>query len=194
MRLALVLSLFLFAACAGAPPADGTADIASLPVRGGVEAGSVVEASTPCDGSLGEALTLLAEGAVDPCSICAEKSRRKAFRILDTHVGPGTVLRSGAECRFTLMPGGQHELVLSSGDVGGEPSLIFRFHLPGDRLVGIAEADLTDEQLAAAVLGGAAVTAIRIAEYAYGDGPTYLYFPASNHLQVQCRILEIAAE
>ncbi len=178
MRLALLLPLFLSVACAGAPPAGGPA--------------VSVEASTPCDGPLTEALALLAEGAVDPCSICAEKSRRKAFRILDKHFGPGTVLRSGTGCRFTLMAGDQHELVLGTGE--GEASLTFRFHVPGDRLVGIAEADLTDERIAAAVLGGAAVTAIRIARYAYGDGPTYLFFPASNHLQVQCRILEIAAE
>ena len=191
MRLALLLPLFLIAACAGGPPGGGTADLASPSGRGGGKAVSV-EASTPCGGPLEDALSLMAQGAADPCSICAEKLRRKAFRILDKHFGPGTVLRSGTECGFTLLVGGEHELVLRSSE--GEPGLTFRFHVPGDRLVGIADADLTDEQVAAAVQGGAAVTAIQIAAYAYGDGPTYLYFPTGNRLQIQCRILEIASE
>ena len=67
-----------------------------------------------------------------------------------------------------------------------------------DRLVGIAETDLTDRTIADRCLsfpeGAFFNGAVKIIPFAYGDGAAWLYYPSNNHLQVHCRIVQIADE
>ncbi len=144
-----------------------------------------------------EAFALLTESAADSCAVCARELREKAFRILDDSFRPGRIVRSDESSRFVRVAGGAHELILSSWP-RSDPWFTFRFHTTDDRLVGIAETDLTDRTIADRCLsfpeGAFFHGAVKIIPFAYGDGAAWLYYPSNNHLQVHCRIVQIAGE
>ena len=143
------------------------------------------------------ALDLLTESARDSCSICAERHRNEAFDQLDEVYGPGRILTSTPESRFVWAPGGENEITLTSYH-RSEPGLTFRFHSTSDHLVGIAKGDFTEdtvvEQLLSVPEDAEFEATIEIVAYAYGNRATYLYSASSNHLQFQCRILEISED
>ena len=146
-----------------------------------------------------EALDLLTQSTRDSCSICAEKNRKKAFAVLDEFYPPETILASNEGRRLERMPDGLLELRFNDYD-REQPRLTFRFHTGAEHLIGIEPADYTDAAIAAEVDAppqGSASTvtfsgAIRIVPFAYGDGPSYLYSPSENHLQIQCQVLDLA--
>jgi hypothetical protein len=144
-----------------------------------------------------EAFALLAKSATDSCAVCARELKEDAFHILDDAFRPGRIVRSDGSRRFLRGTGGANEFILSSWQ-HSDPRFSFRFHTLGERLIGIAEEDLTKASIAdrfrsiseEAVFDGA----IEVIPFAYGDGAAYLYFPSSKHLQVHCRIIEIKVE
>ena len=152
------------------------------------------------------ALALLAESSVDPCSICSQQTRNKAFGMLNAELLPGRVVKTSAGCLFVgVVPSGESELAPSCYPAGapvkkkegeGEarlPRVTFRFHTAGDHLVGVAASDFTVEDLVADYRSAPAGTSfsgvLEIVEFKYGDGPTYNYYPTGNQLQIHCRFL-----
>lgn len=142
------------------------------------------------------ALERLERSRADSCAICAEKLRKEAFEELDLIYRPGVRVASAPEARFVRAPGGACELEIPSSAAG--PRVTFRFHTAADHLVGVAEEDLTDAGIAArlqAMPEGARLAGlIEIIPFPYGDGAAFLFLPASGHLQIQCKVLEIGAE
>ena len=152
------------------------------------------EAETPAAFGLPEeAFQLLTESASDPCSICAKKTREKAFQVLNSAFKPGRILKSNHFCQFMRTDAcGENELVLTCY-LTASPLLTFRFHTPEKHLVGICQTDFTQRRFAREYCSAATGTrfegALEIVAYRYGDGPSYNYYFARNHIQVHCRIL-----
>lgn len=145
-----------------------------------------------------EALQMLAEAAADPCSICAEQMRKKALRILDEGLRPGQVMCSNAQCRLKKSEAaGANDVLLACSPQGSGlmPTVVFTFHTPQGRLVGIADSDLTDKVVAeiyhASMPGTVFDGRLRLIPYRYGDGAVFNYFQQTNRLQVHCIILEL---
>lgn len=140
-----------------------------------------------------KALDLLTQSTRDSCAICAERNRKKAFETLDTFYAAGTLITSGPERQFLREAEGSLELGVSSYR-RAQPRLTFRFHTESEHLVGVDPADYTDDEWAAhsdSTAGRGLDGMIQVIEYPYGDGPTYLYSPSENHLQVQCKVLDL---
>jgi hypothetical protein len=61
--------------------------------------------------------------------------------------------------------------------------------------VGVAEKDFTDASQADtfhSLLPGTVFDGrVALVRYEYGDGPTYIYYEKSNHLEIHCRLLEV---
>ncbi|HOO37351.1 MAG TPA: hypothetical protein PKY89_03590 [Deltaproteobacteria bacterium] len=153
-----------------------------------------------------EAFQLLAEAMVDPCSICAEKYRERAFNILNETFMPGHVIETHSTCRLIRISGtDENDLTLScypsdalTASITGEeqvPQVVFRFHTPNKHLVGIFETDYTDEAAAdlfrASGPGTVFEGRIRLIPYKYGEGPTYNYFQQTNTVLIHCRVLQL---
>ena len=180
---AWVLGLLCLSACGASRPAPMSAPAKAAPT-------STTLALTA--GFPQESLELLNESTADSCSICAEKKRKEAFVGLTQAYAPGTILKSTTLRHFAPLAGGEQELTLTDYDRTA-PALTFRYHDEKNHLVGIAESDFTDSTLAARI---SAMTpglefdgAIQIVAFEYGDGPSFLYSRATNHLEVQCRVL-----
>lgn len=153
-----------------------------------------------------DALVLLSEAAAEPCAICAEQERKKAFAILNRSFIPGMMLVTDADCRL-LKGEGSRDMELSltcyppvngmkSLPEGAAPvHLRFRFHTAAQHLVGISAKDFTAAAIVDTYLASAPGTIfegrLRIIPYPYGDGPAFNYFPQSNTLQIHCMIEEL---
>jgi hypothetical protein len=143
------------------------------------------------------ALELLMESLADPCAICAEEKKKKAFKIMSRELKPGDHIRITTDCRLIRTENcEENELQIScSGLIS--PLLFFRFHTAEKHLVGISDRDFTESGVLNAysrsrtdVFEGELV----LVPFKYGDGPTYNFFPSSARLQVHCRILELKRE
>jgi hypothetical protein len=143
------------------------------------------------------ALSLLTQSRTDSCSICAEKLRRDAFEELSQAYRPGLILASAREGDLLRVAGEEFELMLVAQQAD-EPKLTFRLHTSSNHLVGIAATDFTDEVIARRLLSFPESTRLRgrieVVAYEYGDGATFLYSSTGDFLQIQCKLLEIAAE
>jgi hypothetical protein len=155
------------------------------------------------------ALTLLAESSVDPCPICGKETRNKAFRMLNTELLPGRVVKTSAACSLVSATPSSSESELAPScypagapvkKKGGEgearlPRVTFCFHTASDHLVGVAASDFTVEDLVADYRSAPAGTSfsgvLETVEFRYGDGPTYNYYPTGNQLQIHCRLLSL---
>lgn len=150
---------------------------------------------------------LLQESFLDPCSACAKTTAQKAFRLLDQHLQPGIVYKTGSKCKLIKTDhSNQNELVPTCGiygylgkDIAEEnresPVLRFRFHTKEHHLVGVSSGDFTQDTVAepynAAESGTIFEGAIRIVKYDYGDGASFVYNRTENHIQVHCVLLEL---
>jgi hypothetical protein len=154
----------------------------------------------------GEALQLIAETTVDPCSICVKQKLEKAFKIINDRFIPGLVIKSEDSCRLMKSGAGDdNEMSLTCYPSNtlfksikeGEklPRIIFTFYTPQKRLVGISDNDYTDKPTAdlyhASRLGTVFEGRIKLIPYKYGDGPTYNYFQKTNTLQIHCVVLQL---
>jgi hypothetical protein len=153
-----------------------------------------------------DALRLLAEASVDPCSICVKQKLEKAFIAMNVRFSPGLVINSDDKCRLVKVDTGDDnglsmtcyppDTLKKSLKEGEElPQLIFRFYTPYKRLVGISEDDYTNKTIAdlyhAAKPGTVFEGRIRLIPYKYGDGPTYNYLLQTNRLLVHCVVLQL---
>lgn len=153
-----------------------------------------------------EALLLLARGAADPCSICADESMKKAFGILEKAYAPGRRISADGDCLFVKPPGESSlDLALSCYPPRGlteglrdnetPPAVSFTFHAPGKRLVGISEGDFTSPGIVDAYEQARPGTLFRgrveIVRYPYGDRDGFNYFRESGRLRIHCRVLEL---
>lgn len=153
-----------------------------------------------------DALVLLSEAAVEPCAICAEQERKKAFAILNRTFIPHTVLTTDVGCCLVKGEGSQDlefSLTCYPPVDGMKPlpegatpvHLRFRFHTAAQHLVGISTKDFTAAAIADTYLTAAPGTIfegrLRIIPYTYGDGPAFNFFPQSDTLQIHCMIEEI---
>jgi len=153
-----------------------------------------------------EAFSLLSQASVEPCSICAEKERKKAFALLSRAFTPGQELTTDNACRLIKSVNGEEQeltvscyppaAVMESLPEGAcPPRLVFRFHTPQKHLVGIAPHDLTDTSLAAIFQSAPPGTVfegrLRFIAYQYGDGPSFNYFLKTNTVQVHCMIVHL---
>lgn len=153
-----------------------------------------------------EALKLLAQSSVDPCSICAKEKTKKAFVMLEAAYAPGIVVKTDAHCRL-VKPSGSDELDLAltcypseaiMGELTGEetpPRLVFTFSTPAKHLVGISSKDFTHagiaELYAAAKPGTVFEGRLEIVAYPYGEGKGFNYFGGRGRLQIHCKVLEL---
>jgi hypothetical protein len=162
-----------------------------------------------CSHALGlpdDALGLLAEASVDPCSICVKQKLARAFKIMNDRFIPGGVMETDEACRLVkTVSGDDNELSLSCYPSDALitsikedeqlPQVVFRFYTPQKRLVGISKTDYTDnstEDLFHASKPGTVFTGqIKLIMYKYGDGPTYNYFYETNKLLIHCRVLQL---
>lgn len=117
--------------------------------------------------------------------------------MLDETYRPGMLLAATPIAQLVRIPDGENELTFSSFSYEGT-ALTFRFHSEESHLVGIAETDRTDELVVDEYLhapnGQRFAGLLELIEYDYGDGLTFLYSPSRNHLQFQCRILDLSPE
>lgn len=159
---------------------------------------------------LSGALQALTESSKDPCPLCAEQTKKKAFEIINTELRKKRVFSSGDLCRFirttefsvnelslTCYPpfSGRDKEPTQNQGTAEFPLLTFRFHTPEQYLVGIAEKDFTLAVLADQYHSWPPGTLfdgkLELVRYEYGDGPTYNYYPKRNHLEVHCRLLDL---
>lgn len=195
--LCCVSLLVLLPSCASRAPSTGEAGIRASFTGAGTGAEVMKDATAGSRAPLlagfpEEALDLLTQSTRDSCSICADRNREKAFRLLDSFYAPGTILTTGPE--QTFLAAGEEELTLSSYRRDA-PKLTLRFHTASEHLVGVDSTDYTGEEWASHLKENPEANfdgMIQMIEYAYGDGPTYLYFPSENHLQLQCKVLELS--
>ena len=154
-----------------------------------------------------DALRLLAEVSVDPCSICVKQKLVKAFTAMNAGFNPGLVIKSNDKCRLVKVETGDDNVLsmtcyptdtLKKSLKEGEelPQLIFKFYTPEKRLVGITDNDYTSKAMAelyhASKPGTVFEGRIKLIPYKYGDGPTYNYFPQTNRLLIHCVVLELS--
>jgi hypothetical protein len=153
-----------------------------------------------------DALRLLAEASVDPCSICVKQKLEKAFTTMNARFSPGLVINSDSKCRLVKINTGDDNglsmscyppdtLKKSLKEGEALPQLIFRFYTPEKRLVGINENDYSNKAIAdlyrAAKPGTVFEGRIKLIPYKYGDGPTYNYFLQTNKVQIHCTVLQL---
>ncbi len=153
-----------------------------------------------------EAVGLLAKSRTETCSVCIEKSKERAFGILADSMMPYKRLSAGRSCPLVLADRNEPELQLScypaaldlADEISGIseiPALAFRFHTGDRHMVGISPDDFTGEGIADFVFSAPRDAifqgTIELVPYRYGDGPTFIYFPETNRLAIQCRIVKI---
>lgn len=150
-----------------------------------------------------QALQLLAEARAETCPLCAEKERKEAFVLLDAALRPGVIVVPGGSCSFVKAE--EQGFSISCPDAGdggmsgrphGDmPDVVFVFHTSLQRLVGIADKDLTEESLAMRFSrlrrGAPFVAKVSLVPFAYGDGTTFTYLSSQGRILVHCRILEL---
>lgn len=143
-----------------------------------------------------EAFTLLAKAATQKCILCANKTRQDAFRMLENRFPPGSIIQNSDSCPFVSADQrGSNELTLtcySATPKNGRPLLHFRFHSEGNKLVGVAEKDLTGKNVSEIYNYSPAGTLfageLEIVPYLYGDGKTFNYNATDNIVQIHCKI------
>jgi len=153
-----------------------------------------------------EAFQILTQASVEPCAICADKERKKAFALLNRTFTPGQELTTDRTCRLIKSGNGDEQeltitcyppaAVMESLPEGAKPPrLVFRFHTPDKHLVGIAPYDFTDPSLAATYRSSPPGTVfegrLRYTAYQYGDGETFNYYLKTNTVQLHCVIIQI---
>jgi len=153
-----------------------------------------------------DALRLLAEASVDPCSLCVKQKLVKAFTTMNVRFSTGLVIKSDDKCALVKTGTGDgNELSMTcyppdtlkkSLKEGEElPQFIFKFYTPEKRLVGISENDYTNKTIAdlyhASKPGTVFEGHIKLIPYKYGDGPTYNYLLQTNRLVVHCVVLQL---
>ncbi|HNU74454.1 MAG: hypothetical protein BWZ01_00425 [Deltaproteobacteria bacterium ADurb.BinA179] len=172
----------------------------ALPVVAALFLATAVSTPHAC-GLPEEPLLLLAEAAADPCSICADQKKKKAFAMLNERLAPGLEIDSSDACRLvkadrenalhlTCYP--SDALVDSLSEGAEPPQVVFTFHTPQHKLVGISEGDYTGREAADLYLsspeGAVFDGRIRLIGYKYGDGAVFNYFPQANRLQIHCTV------
>ena len=192
-RARLGLLLLVLAGCAGAAKTAGT-PAGNASERDAASAPPAIHWAGESEGTR-EALELLAKSEADSCPACARDHRRSAFTLLEEQFPPGAIVRSDSLRGFTRAPASTNELIFTP-HASVHPPLTFRFHTAEDHLVGISEANLTDEGLASlcrdAADGAVLRGAIEIVPFAYGDGPTFLYLASDRRVQIHCKILSMS--
>ncbi len=152
-----------------------------------------------------EALKLMAQASVDPCSICAQADLKKAFKLLEKAYALGSTVSTGPGCRLVKAGPDANDLAptcFPSEAFMGElkegerpPKVVFTFYTPERKLVGIAENDLTPRDQAGvyeqAKPGAVFEGRLEVVRYPYGDGACFNYFRESGRLQVHCRVIEL---
>jgi hypothetical protein len=192
--MALALAIFLLACAAGPIPPAGQMMEGQSAERSNTAGSGATAAVLRGTSELPEAaLDLLAQSARDSCSICAERNRKEAFEQLDAFYAPGVLITS--EPGRTFLPSAKSPLELALSSYAREtPMLTLRFHTMKEHLVGVDTTDYSDEAWVAFLASNPGMVldgTIQLIAYPYGDGPTYLYSQAENHLQLQCRVLEL---
>jgi hypothetical protein len=182
----LFAAMFCIAGCSSAPKGSAPAGSGDAPLD--------VSRVHPPQGMPRDAAQLLAKGAVDSCSVCAKNFRKRAFEILEKRFPPGTIVRSDSASWFMRVAPNINQLILAS-DLEGDPTLTFRFHTPADHLVGIAESDWSDEDVAnrchSAPEGVVFRGALQVVPFRYGDGAGFLYHASTNSIELQCKVLSL---
>jgi hypothetical protein len=147
------------------------------------------------------ALRLLAESAVESCSICARQMRERAYDLLDREFPPEKVLAASASCLLRRSPSTEeNELMLSCDPAGKDPLplLIFRFHTPGRHLVGISPDDFTaagpETEYLAAAPGAAFEGVLKIIPFRFGNRPSFIHSPSRGVIQVHCQLMGLRQE
>lgn len=159
------------------------------------------------------ALKALGESRVDDCPYCVENLEKSAFRILNRYFKPGRRFSFDSSDTKGLLIADKNlkegELLPTlyakrekgkNGD-GKEfnfPLLVFYFHTEQRHHAGIGKKIYTPRAVESvyqkkpkgkkALFKGK----IRIAEYPYGNGKTFIYYRKRNILQVHCIIEELS--
>ncbi len=155
------------------------------------------------------ALKALGESRVDGCQYCVDNFEKSAFRILNRYFLPGRVfLFEGKDssdlllkrdvCRVgELLPSlyTQREKGTNGEGVSYEfPLVVFFFHTKRHYHSGMDKKVFTRDAVDLVYLektqtpGRAFTGRIRLIDYPYGNGKSFIYFRKRNVLQVHCRV------
>lgn len=147
------------------------------------------------------ALRLLAESAVDSCSICTRQLQERAYDLLDRQFSPEKILATTASCLLRRSPSTEeNELVLSCDPAGKAPLplLVFRFHTPTSHLVGISPGDFTaagpETEYLAAAPGAAFEGTLKVIPFRYGHRPSFIHSASRGVIQVHCQLMRLRRE
>jgi hypothetical protein len=142
-----------------------------------------------------EPLRLIAESAMEPCSICARQMREKAIELLEDQFPAGKLFTTTGFCRLARTAlAEENELIVSCDFAVAEslPLLTFRFHTQDAHLVGISPADFTEAEIVSeyrlAPPGTVFEGTLEPILFRYGDGPTFSYSASREVVQIHCRL------
>ena len=163
------------------------------------------------ENTLDKALMLLSQSKTDGCGICAEEEAKKAMKLLDQYFRPGQIIKTSDGNLFSKNDEcGNNEFVLTGrparsnvslpdGSEGIAPLVTYRIHTDNDHLSGVEKKDYTGQPESRPFMKVRSSSSWRgagsfeIIKYPYGDGACYIYYPRSNKVQVQCRVIAVTA-
>ena len=149
---------------------------------------------------------MLADSLAESCEICARKTRKEAYALLEKEFPPGRLFRAPETRPFIKAPvgggalfpwGGQKRVLYLKMDGTGRddiflPLVFFRFHTEKNHLVGIERDDYTDasieERIAALPASSGFRGSVKIIRFRYGDGSSFSFSQGENALYIHCKI------
>ena len=161
------------------------------------------------DADLLTAISLLMQSETEECGTCGNDDVKKSLKILNKNFKPGEMIPAeggimfvrNADCdanEFVLSNRQTREKVkFTNGADGVLPLVTYRFHADNDHLAGIDQKNYTAAEILK-LLPAAKMKkkwkgegSAELVAYPYGDGKCFIYFPKSNKLQFQCRIISL---
>lgn len=161
------------------------------------------------------ALKSLGESRVDECQYCVENLEKSAFRILNRYFVPGKVFffegkdSSGLLLKSSVCKVGEllpslyikREKSTTGEGVSFEfPLVVFYFHTTKHHFAGIDKKVFTSDAVDSVYFeksktaGRAFKGRIRVIDYPYGNGKSFMYFRKRNIIQVHCRVEKLNAD
>ncbi len=155
------------------------------------------------------ALKLLADNTIEPCRICVDKNKKKAFAALELEFTPGRII--AADKQFFITHSSEcmeNEMLLSSYTERERyiaeaektelyfPLIVFAFHTVEKHLVGIDKEDYTDTIIAQKInkIGKNSLLKgkIKIIRFDYGDGSSFVYSQKENVIKINCKVIGLS--
>ncbi len=160
------------------------------------------------------AFKALGESRVEKCGYCVKNSEKRAFRIIDDYFAPGKVfifngknseqvLLKNRFCRkgefLSFQYKDREKGVNGKGEKFEFPLLVFYFHTDRHHHAGVNRRLFTDKSIDSIYMkpagkkDGCFKARIKIINYPYGNGRSFIYFRKRNIIQVHCIVENITS-